>query len=53
MVNHIVRECNNIEQNKCKTKYDPMGKVIHMELFNWLNFEEIIKCYMHKLEWGA
>ena len=49
-INHILSECNKLEEKECKTRHNWVGKVIHMELCKKLNVDNTSKWYRHKRE---
>ena len=46
--NHIISEWRKLAQEKKKSRYGCVGKVIHWELCKKLKFDHIKKWYMHK-----
>ena len=50
MVHHIISKCGKLTQKEYKTRYDLVGKVIHLELSRRLKFDYTTKWYMHKPE---
>ena len=49
MINDIISECSKLTQKEYKTRYDYVGKVIHLELCKKLKFNHTNKWYMHNL----
>ena len=49
-IDHIKSEWNKVNQKENKSKYDWVGKVIHLELCKWLKFDQTNKWYMYKSE---
>ena len=43
-INHIISECSKLAQNKYKTRYDRVGKVIHREMRKKFKFDHTNKC---------
>ena len=50
MVIHRVSKCSKLAQKEYKSRYDWVGKVIHLELCKKLKFDSTAKWYMHKSE---
>ena len=50
IVNHVVSKCSKLAQKENKSRYDRVGKLIHGELCNRLEFNHANKWYIHKPE---
>ena len=46
-INHIISECNKLEQKEYKTRHDWVGKMIHWEMCKKFKFDHSKKFYMH------
>ena len=51
IINHIISECSNFIQREYKTRYDWVGKMIHLELCEKIRFDHTNKRYMHNPEY--
>ena len=49
-LNHIIIECNKLEQKEYKTRLDWVGKVIHWKMCKKFKCDHTNKWYMHKPE---
>ena len=49
-INHMIGECSKLAEKECKTRRNPVGKVIHGELCKKLKFDRTTKSFMHKPE---
>ena len=49
-MNHIISECSKLELRENTSKYNWVGKVIHLELCKKFKFDQADKHYMHNLE---
>ena len=50
MINHIISKCSKLAQKEYKTRYNWVGKVIHLELYKKLKFVDMNKWYRHNPE---
>ena len=49
-INHIINEYTNLPLKEYKTRYSWMGKMIHLELFKKLKFDQTNKWHMQNPE---